>query len=95
MTLFHFKDMVCVPTWCLTITLVASFHVKIDLVISVLDVGIKFSYQVPSFPVIIVDLRKIKMQLTAEDGCLILSDGFMKADQSVEMKIVPFSKIHI
>ena len=81
--------MVCVPTWCLTITLVTSFHAETNLVISILVVGIKFSYQVPSFPVIVVDLRKIKVQLTAEDRSLI------KADQSVETKTVPFSKICI
>ena len=72
--------MVYIPTLCLSITLLASFHAEIDLVISVLDVGIKFYYQVPSFPVIVVDLGKIKVQLTAEDRSLILSDGFIKAD---------------
>ena len=87
--------MVYIPTLCLSITLLASFHAEIDLVISVLDVGIKFYYQVPSFPVIVVDLGKIKVQLTAEDRSLILADGFIKADQSVETKTVPFSKIRI
>ena len=68
-----------------------NFRMDTDFVASILDIGIKFSYQVPSFPVVVVDLRKIKVQLMAEDGSLILSDGFIKADQSLEAKTVPFS----
>ena len=67
-----------------------NWHLEGKLLVSVLEKGIKFSYQVPNFPVIIVDLLKVKLQLTAEDGSLILTDGFIKADHLLEAKTVPF-----
>ena len=66
--------------------LATSFHAETNLMISVLDV---ISYEVPSFPVIIFDLRKMKVQLMAQDGSLILSDGCIKvANQWLETKTV-------
>jgi len=70
---------------------VASVHIDIDTEVSILEIGIKFSYQVPSFLIVVVDLRKIKVQLMAQNGSLLFSDGFIKADQSLEAKTVPFS----
>ena len=58
--------------------------------IAVLDMGVKFSYQIPSFSVLIVDLRRVKLQLISEDGSVVLRDGFIRADPSLEVKPTPF-----
>ena len=64
--------------------------VEVDSQVSILDMGVKFSYRVPSFSVLHVDLRQIKFQLTAE-GCVMLFDGFILADPELDMKSAPFS----
>ena len=44
----------------------------------------KFTYQVLSFSVLHVDLRQMKLQATAEEGSVLLYDGFIRADLSLE-----------
>ena len=51
----------------------------------------KFTYQVPSFSVLHVDLRQMKLQATAEDGSVLLYDGFIRADPSLEDREMPYS----
>ena len=63
-----------------------------DAELSILDVGVKFSYRVPSFSVLHVDLRQIKFQVTAEDGSVLIYDGFIKADSSLEDRETPYSR---
>lgn len=62
-----------------------------DTEISILDIGVKFSYRVPSFSVLHVDLRQIKFQVTAEDGSVLLYDGFIRTDPSLEDRETPYS----
>ena len=63
-----------------------------DAELSILDVGVTFSYRVPSFSVLHVDLRQIKFQVTAEDGSVLIYDGFIKADPSLEDRETPYSR---
>lgn len=65
--------------------------IDLDSEISLLDMGVKFSYQVPSFSVLYVDLRQIKFQVTAEDGSVLFFDGFIRADPSLEKRETPYS----
>ena len=65
--------------------------VYVDMEVSVLNVGVKFSYQIPSFSVITVDLRQMKFQLAAEDGSVRLFDGFIRAEPSIVPEKVPFA----
>ena len=53
-----------------------------DTEISILDIGVKFSYIDPSFAVLHVDLRQIKYLVTA---------GFIRADPSLEDRETPYS----
>ena len=52
--------------------------------------GIKFTYKVPNFPVLTVDLRKVKLQLPLKDKSVVLLDGFIRADGSLEGKRLPY-----
>ena len=63
----------------------------IDSQLSVMDVGVKFTYQVPAFSVLHVDLKQVEIQLVREDGLVSLYDGFIRADPSLEKITVPFS----
>lgn len=65
---------------------------EIDQLMSVLDMGIKFIYEVPTFSVLHIDLRQIKMQINTSDSVFIL-DGFIRADLELEKKCPPFSVI--
>lgn len=69
----------------------SNFYCGFDTKISILDMGVKFSYQVPSFSVFHVDLRQIKLQVTAVDGSVLLYDGFIRADLSLEDRETPYS----
>ena len=65
-------------------------HVDVDTKVSVLEMGIKFTYRVPSFSVFCADLRQIKYLLTVDNGLVMLLDGFIRADQLLEAKSTPF-----
>ena len=69
----------------------ATSVVDFDAEVSILDMGVKFTYQVPSFSVLHVDLRQTKLQVTAEDGSVLLYDGFIRADPSLDDKETPYS----
>ena len=69
---------------------VASFYAETTYLFWMLELNFLSSSK---FSGIIVDLRKIKMQLTA-DGSLILSDGFIKR-QTNHLKRRQFKNMHI
>ena len=69
---------------------VSSLQLQVGTEISVLDMGVKFSYQIPSFSVLAVDFRQVKLQISTEDGSVVLSDGFIRADPLLEVKPMPF-----
>ena len=48
-----------------------------DKILSVLDIGLKFTYKIPSFPVVSIDLRTAKLQMVEENGSVLLCDGFI------------------
>ena len=60
------------PCACMQRSEMANSVVDFDTELSILDVGVKFSYRVPSFSVLHVDLRQIKFQVTAEDGSVMM-----------------------
>ena len=65
--------------------------VETDTKLSILRMGLKFSYQIPTFSVISVDLRQIAIQLTSQNGTVMLFDGFIRADPSLNTLNVPFT----
>ena len=66
-------------------------QVALDTEVSILDMAVKFTYQIHSFSVLCVDLRQVKMQVTEDDGSVQLFDGFIRADPSLERMTVPVS----
>ena len=69
------------------------FQVAVDTEVSILALAMKFMYQVPSFSVLYVDLRQVQIQVIKEDGSVLLFDGFIRADPSLERMPVPFSVV--
>ena len=72
---------------------VVTVRVEVDTELSVLEMGIKFTYRVPSFSVFCTDLRQIKYQLTVDNDLMVVCDGFIRADQLLEAKSTPFTII--
>ena len=70
---------------------VVTVRVDVDTELSVLEMGVKFTYRVPSFSVFCADLRQIKYQLTVDNDLVVVCDGFIRADQSLEAKSTPFT----
>ena len=71
----------------------SNFKVAVDTEVSILDLSVKFTYQVPSFSVLYVDLRQVEIQVTKDDGSVLLFDGFIRANPSLERMPVPFSVV--
>ena len=69
----------------------ATSVVDFETEVSILDMGVKFTYQVPSFSVLHVDLRQTKLQVPAKDSSVLLYDGFIRADPSLEDREMPYS----
>ena len=59
-------------------------------VLSVLDIGVKFTYTIPCFSSISVDLRSAKLQYEANNS-VVMVDGFIKAEASLDCVSLPFS----
>ena len=57
--------------------------------IAVLNLGVKFTYQIPSFSVVAVDLRTVKVQFW-EEGSVVLCDAFIRADGELNQRATPF-----
>ena len=72
---------------------VANSHQIAIYAVSILELAVKFTYKVPSFSVLYVDLRQVKIQITKDDGSVLLFDGFIIADLSLERMPVPFSVV--
>ena len=72
-----------------------NFKVAVDTEVFILDLAVKFTYQVPSFSVLYmyVHLRRVEIQVTKDDGSVLLFDGFIRADPSLERMPVPFSVV--
>ena len=51
-----------------------------DKILSVLDIGLKFTYKISSFLVVSIDLRTAKLQMVEENGLILLCNGFIQAD---------------
>ena len=65
-----------------------------EKVVSILHLGVKFTYQIPSFSVVTIDLRKVKIQMEENDSVL-LCDGFIRADRELDEMATPFFiKLH-
>ena len=70
----------------------ATLQVCVDTEISILSMGTKFTYTVPRFSVISVDMRLITFQALADDGTVFVFDGFIRADSSLDLgDRTPFS----
>ncbi len=66
-------------------------EVQVDTEISILSVGVKFTYVVPNLSVVQANLRPVKIQLTGDDGSVFLSDAFIRADPCVDKISPPIS----
>jgi len=56
--------------------------VDFDTEISILDIG-----HTKLLVSVCVDLRQIKLQVTVEDGTVLLFDGFIRADPSLKGRV--------
>ena len=65
------------------------YKVDLDTLVTVLDMGVKFCYQIPSFSVLYVDLRQVKVQLHREDTSTIVN-AFIRADPMLDKVVPPF-----
>ena len=69
-----------------------NIDISVGSEISVLRMGSKFTYRIPSFPVLTVDIRHIVYQVVTIEGNVLLFDGFIRADSSLEpSKETPFT----
>ena len=69
-----------------------NLDITVGTEISILSVGSKFTYRIPSFPVLTVDIRHIVYQAVTVEGNMLLFDGFIRADSSLEpAKETPFA----
>jgi hypothetical protein len=64
--------------------------VDVDTTITILDMGVKFSYQIPTFSVVYVDLRQVKVQLHSDDTSVTVVDAFIRADPVLDEVVPPF-----
>ena len=75
------------------------FQVEDDTEITVLDMAVNFTYQIPSLSVFQVNLRQVEIQVAAEDGsvlCLILSSELILCCRSYLLKTLLYtSKLKI
>lgn len=69
----------------------ASVDITNDMELAVLDVGVEFTYTIPSFSVISVKLRQCGMQLVGRDGSVHVYDGFVHSDPSLNAVASPFN----
>jgi hypothetical protein len=53
-------------------------EIAVDTKITLLKIGRKFSYRVPNFFVLTVDLRQISYQVESADVTQLLFDGFIR-----------------
>ena len=60
------------------------------LKMTILDLGVEFSYTVPSFSVLSVPLRQTTVQTVDNDGCVHLYDGFIRSDSCLNSLVIPF-----
>lgn len=51
-----------------------------EKILSILHLGVKLTYQIPSFSIVVVDFRKVKIQMLEESSSVLLCDGFIQAD---------------
>ena len=63
----------------------ATSEICVDTEISILSMGTKLTYTIPSFSVISVDVRQISFQVLAVDGTVLMFDGFICADSSLDV----------
>ena len=61
-----------------------NLDITVGTEISILSVGSKFTYRIPSSPVLTVDIRHIVYQAVTAEGNMLLFDGFIRADSSLE-----------
>ena len=69
------------------------YKVEMDTIITVLDMGVKFCYQIPTFSVLYVDLRQVRVQLHSpgEDTSTTVDvDAFIRADPMLDEVVPPF-----
>ena len=66
-------------------------EIGVDTEITILEMGNKLSYRIPSFSVINVDIRQITYQVLSGDGTVLKFDGFIHADSGLIDKHTPFT----
>ena len=68
----------------------SDLKVELDTVVTVLDVGIIFCYRIPTFSVIFVDLRRVKVQIHNEGlSTPVTVDAFIRADPILDGVVTP------
>ena len=63
--------------------------VDVDTCATILDMGVKFCYRIPSFSVFNVDLRQVEVQLETS-VTVVKVDAFIRADPALDDVVLPF-----
>ena len=61
-----------------------------DMELTVLDLGVEFSYTIPSFSVFSVKLRQCTVQFEARDARVLVYDCFIRSDPFLDTVTPPF-----
>ena len=62
------------------------FEISVDTDIMILKLGRKFSYRIPNFSVLHVDMRQISYQVLSADGAMLLFDSFIHTDSKLDVE---------
>ena len=63
----------------------ATLEISVDTEISILSMVTKFTYTIPSFSVLSVDVRQITFQVLAVDGFVFIFYGFIHVDSPLDL----------
>ena len=63
----------------------------LDTTVTILDIGVKFSYRIPTFSGIYVNLRQVEVQLHHNQTSITtVVDAFIRADLVLDEVVPPF-----
>ena len=64
--------------------------IDVDTTVTILNMGVKFCYRIPTFSVVYVDLRQVEVQLQNQSSSMTVIDAFIRADPALDEVLPPF-----
>ena len=58
--------------------------IDVDTTVTILNMGVKFCYRIPTFSVVYVDLRQVEVQLQNQSSSMTVIDAFIRADPALD-----------